>query len=194
MNTLCVTERIGTDELIKLNKTVRWWSKKKQPTPIFLSREEIRNAHDAFAIEFLDIKAAYQILHGEDVVANISVDPSHHRHQVEHELRSRLLRLRERYVAAQNDRRELTQLLVQSLPSFATLFRHVLILKGEQPPVKKDQVFQQASQHLSLSAKPFESVLRVRQGTKRLSTQDIHSIFEDYLLEITKAAEIADGL
>lgn len=195
LNILCIVKRIGTDELRKLNKTVRWWSKrKKQPVPIFLSCEEIKNAHDAFAIEFLDIRAAYRVLHGEDLVENIEIDPVHHRYQVEHELRQRLLRLREHYVSAQNDRRALADLLVQSLPSFATLFRHALILKGNQPPSTKREIFQRAAEQFSISEKPFKLILDFRQGTERIGAHAIHPVFDDYLLQITKAAEVVDRL
>lgn len=194
LNVLCVLTRIGADELRKVHEPVRWWLKKKQPVPIFLSREEVENAHDAFAIEFLDIRAAYRILHGEDVVADMAVEPEHHRYQVEHELRSRLLRLRERYVAAQKDRRELTRLLVESLPSFATLLRHALILNGDEPPVTKREIFQRAAEQFSISAKPFEAILAFREGAERLDGHDIHPIFGDYLLQITKTAEAVDKL
>lgn len=194
LNVLCVLDRVGSSELRKVNKAIRWWSKKKQSTPIFLSREEVKNAHDAFAIEFLDISTVYRVLHGEDVVANIQVDPLHHRHQVEHELRSRLLRLREHYVAAQGDRRKLMRLLVESLPSFATLIRHALILAGNQPPATKYEIFQQASEQFAISSKSFELILGVRQGVERFNAREIHSLFDDYLTQIAKTAEIVDRL
>jgi len=73
LNVLCVLNRIGSGELRKVNKAIRWWSRKKQSTPIFLSCEEVENAHDAFAIEFVDISTVYRVLHGENVVANIQV-------------------------------------------------------------------------------------------------------------------------
>ena len=194
LNVLCVLTRIDVAELKKAYKPTDWWLKKKQPAPIFLSKEEIENAHDAFAIEFLDIRAAYKVLHGEDVVSGIEVEPSHHRHQVEHELRSRLLRLRERYLALQKDRRELTRLMADSVPTFATLFRHALILTGDSPPVKKREIFRAAAERFQLSGKPFEALLDFREGTQRLDDREIGPIFEDYLNQITKAAEYVDRL
>ena len=194
LNILCVLTRIDVAELEKAYKPTDWWLKKKQPAPIFLSREEIENGHDAFAIEFLDIRAAYKFLHGEDVVAGIEVEPSHHRHQVEHELRSRLLRLRERYLVLQKDRRELTRLMVDSVPTFATLFRHALILSGDSPPVKKREIFRAAAGRFQLSEKPFEALMDYREGTQRLDDREIRPIFEDYLKQITKVAEHVDQL
>ena len=109
-------------------------------------------------------------------------------------MRSRLLRLREHYVVAQDDHRKLTRLLVEPLPSFATLFRHALILAGSQPPATKHEIFQQASEQFSISPESFEVILGVRQGTKRFDTKDIQSLFDDYLAQITKTAEIVDRL
>jgi hypothetical protein len=161
---------------------------------VLLSLEEIQNAHDAFAIEFLDIRAAYRILHGNDVIEGIQVDPSHHRHQVEHELRSRLLRLRGRYLALQKDRREVLRLMADSIPTFATLFRHVLLLSGVEAPMKKREIFLAAAARFGIASAPFETLLEVRENQRRLADPEIRSVFEEYLRQITKAAEHIDRL
>lgn len=194
LNVLCVLERIGPWQLEQACDAVDWWMKKKQPAPVLLSVEEVENARDAFAIEFLDIRAAYKILYGRDVVAGIEIDPVHHRHQVEHELRSRLLRLRERYLALQKDRREVIQLMADSIPTFATLFRHALILSRGDSPVAKPEIFREAAQQFSLSFSPFDTLLEVRQGKRRLSDSEIRPLFEDYLKAITRIAEQVDQL
>lgn len=193
-NVLCVLEAVGREQLEAAYPAVDWWLKKKQPVPVMLSREEMANAHDAFAIEFLDIRQAYRTLHGEDVVVGLVVEPSHHRHQVEHELRSRLLRLRERYLALQKDRKQTTQLMVDSIPTFATLLRHALLLSGEPARMKKSEVFRAAAKRLELSVEPFETLLAVREGSRRLSDSETHAVFESYLDQITKAAEYVDRL
>jgi hypothetical protein len=161
---------------------------------VLLSTEELSNAGDAFAIEFLDIRAAYRILHGADVIAAIAVDPAHHRHQVEHELRSRLLRLRERYLALQNDRREVVQLMVDSIPTFATLFRHALMLSGAGAPVQKRAIFQEAATRFGVSKSPFDTLLDVREGTRRLQDVEIRTVFEEYLQQISQTAECVNRL
>ena len=194
LNVLCVLTAIGPAQLEKAYPSVDRWMKKKQRAPVFLSVEEIRNASDAFAIEFVDIKAAYKILHGEDVISAIAIDPVHHRHQLEHELRSRLLRLRERFLVLQKDRHELTQLMIDSIPTFSTLLRHALILSGEQPPLKKREIFRQAAACFSISATPFETLLDVRAKNRRLQDAEIRPLFEDYLEQITRTAEHVDRL
>ena len=194
LNVLCILTTVGPSQLERAYEPADWWLKKKQPAPVLLSVEEIERAHDAFAIEFLDIRAAYRVLHGKDLIQSVEVERTHHRHQVEHELRSRLLRLRERYLALQKDRGELIQLLVDSLPTFATLLRHALLLSGAQPPVKKREIFREAAQRLSISADPFETLLDVREGKRRLRDPEIRPVFDNYLREIARTAEYVDRL
>jgi predicted nucleotidyltransferase len=194
LNVLCVLTTVGPAQLERAYEPIDWWLKRKQPCPVLLSVEEIERAPDAFAIEFLDIRAAYRVLDGKDLIAAIEVDPAHHRHQVEHELRSRLLRLRERYLALQKDRRELIRLLLESLPTFATLFRHALLLGGGEPPVKKREIFREAARRWSISEVPFDTLLDVREGKRRLRDPEIRPIFDGYLREIARTIEYVDRL
>jgi predicted nucleotidyltransferase len=194
LNVLCVLDRVDVAALEQAEASIDWWMKKKQPAPVLLSVEEIQNANDAFAIEFIDIRAAYRILHGKDVIEAIEVNPAHHRHQVEHELRSRLLRLRGRYLALQKDPREVVQLMADSLPTFATLFRHVLLLDGAEAPLKKREIFLAATARFGIASAPFETLLEVRENQRRLTDPEIRSVFEEYLRQITKATEHIDQL
>jgi predicted nucleotidyltransferase len=194
LNVLAVLAEIGERQLEQAYGPVNWWLNRKQPAPIVLSVEEIENASDAFAIEFLDIRAAYRILHGEDLVGSIEIESAHHRHQVEHELRSLLLRLRERYLGMQKDTKALRALLTDSLPSFSTLFRHAVILDGRKTAVKKHEVFQQAAEAFGISPEPFETVLALRQGTQRVANAELRPLFLAYLTEITKMAGHVDRI
>lgn len=194
LNVLCVLNSIGVKELEKGEEAVAWWLKQKQPLPLFLSREEVVNSHDAFPIEFLDIQQSHRILHGEDVVANIEVKMPQHRRQVEHEMRSALLRLRERYVGLLRDKKEVARLMLDSLPTFSTLFRHALILGGATAPAKKREIFQAAAERFAISAAPFLTLLETREGKRKLADEEVKPLFEAYLTEITRMTEAVDKL
>ena len=194
LNVLCVLKSIGVKELEKGEAAVAWWLKQKQPLPLFLSREEVENSHDAFPIEFLDIQQSHCILHGEDVVANIEVKTHQHRRQVEHEMRSALLRLRERFVGMQRDKKEVARLMLDSLPTFSTLFRHALILGGVAAPSKKREIFHAAAERFAISPDPFITLLETREGKRKLGDDEIKPLFEAYLTEITRMTEAVDKL
>ena len=194
LNVLCTLRQVGVSELRRGEKAIAWWIKQKQPAPLLLSLEETKNSHDAFPIEFLDIQQSHRVLHGEDLVAGIQVDTRQHRRQVEHELRSDLLRLRERYLGLQQHKKEVTRLMVESLPTFATLARHALILAGVTAPARKREIFAAASSHFSIEAAPFLTVLGIREGTEKPPGNQVHDLFASYLEQISRLAVAVDQL
>ncbi len=194
LNVLCVLKSVGLEDLEKGGQAVRWWRKQKQPLPLLLSREGVENSHDAFPIEFMDIQRSHRILFGEDVVAAIDVKTHHHRRQVEHELRSGLLRLRERYLDLQSSKKDVARLMLDSLPTFSTLFRHALILGGVAAPAKKREIFLAAASRFSISAEPFLTLLETREGKRKLANEEIRLLFGAYLTEITRMTTAVDKL
>ena len=84
--------------------------------------------------------------------------------------------------------------MTDSIPTFATLFRHALILSGDEPPVRKREIFLQSAAKFAISPAPFEKLLEVRQGGRRLGDAEIRPLFEEYLSEITRTAEHVDRL
>ena len=84
--------------------------------------------------------------------------------------------------------------MVDSLSTFSTLFRHALILSGEEPPVKKREIFREAALRFDVSSSPFETVLDIREGARKLPNAEIRPLFEDYLAQITRTAEHVDRI
>ena len=60
-----------------------------------------------FAIELLDIQHTHRTLFGEDIVSTVEVPMNLHRVEVEHELRTTLLRLRQHLLLRPDDQGEL---------------------------------------------------------------------------------------
>ncbi len=194
LNVLCALERVGLTELELAAETLRWWSKRRQPAPLLLSCEELRDGADAFPIEFLDIKESYRVLYGADLVAPMEVSLANHRRQLEHELRSRLLRIRKRFLEVQHDHQAVGRLMLDSLPTFATFFRHALVAAGEKAPVRKAEIFQAAAARFQVGPAPFDSLLEVRAGRRKLAVADTRPWFAAYLEGITRLAEIVDEI
>jgi predicted nucleotidyltransferase len=195
LNILCVLRVVGVPELRKAEKAVEWWVGQKQPPPLMLSSEEAANASDAFPVEFLDMRESHRVLFGKDVVSGIEVSTRNHRQQVEHELRTGLLRLRARYLTVQRQDKEVVDLMARSITTFATLARHSLILAGEQNvPLRKREAFAAATKRFRLNPLPFETVLQLREGTQTLSGEHAHSLFASYLEQVTRLAQAVDKL
>ena len=74
------------------------------------------------------------------MVSPLAVDDSFYRAQVEHELRAKLLRLRQKAAGMLSDADLLRRLLLDSISTFCVLFRHALILHGVRRAGAKREV------------------------------------------------------
>ncbi len=192
LNVLCVLGRLETAEIEKLNPTAAWWTRKGHPAPLLFTVEELRSSADIFAIELLDIQASHRVLHGEDIFAALEVPMSFHQEQVERELRTNLIRLRQGFLVAPRDLPTLLGLLTASVSTFATLFRHALRVLGAEPPRGKRAVVDALSGLLGFDASGFHAVLDVREGKLREIQVDVLKTCDSYLAAVTRVAEEID--
>ena len=192
LNVLCVVERLGAAEMDQLNPAVTWWVRRRQPPPMVFTLEELRRSADVFAIELLDIQASHRVLYGEDVFAGMEIPMKLHRVQVERELRTQLVRLREHYLATPRNAKKLLRLMTASVSTFATLFRHALITLGEQAPQPKRAVVDRLASVLGFDAAAFHTVLDVREGKKREKEVDAAPTFRAYLEGVVRVVEEVD--
>jgi predicted nucleotidyltransferase len=194
LNVLCVLRHIGPSELADSAPIFRWWRERGNPAPLLLELEELRHSTDCFPIEFHDIAEQRRVLYGEDVIAGLEIDDSFYRAQVEHELRAKLLRLRQKAAGVMKDKDLLRTLLVDALPTFCTLFRHALRLLGHEAPFKKRALLECVRQTLGVDTSPLERVLDVREGKIKPRQLDPGALFEGYMAAIQAVIARVDGL
>jgi hypothetical protein len=164
LNVLCVLRSLAIEELARVAPVVRWWVVDQQePAPLFFTAEELRQSADVFSIELRDMQDSRRVLIGADPIANLHLPTNLHRLQVEHELRTLLLKLRNAYFRAPGDAHRLTPVLRKSFSSVLTLLRHVIIAFGETPPVAPAGVITRATALTHSNAAAFENVLRLRE-------------------------------
>jgi predicted nucleotidyltransferase len=164
LNVVCILRSLTVEELGRLAGVVKWWCvEQKEPAPLFFTKEELRQAADVFAIEILDMKQGRRVLYGEDVVAGIEVPMNLHRVQVEHDLRTMLLKLRQHYLRAPGNAQELAPVLRKSFSGALTLLRHTVIAFGEPPPAHALEIVARAASLTGAEAASFEALLKLRE-------------------------------
>lgn len=186
LNVLCVLGTADGAALEKLNPAARWWAQKGHPAPLVFTLESLRDSADIFAIELLDIKRNRQVLFGEDVFAEFDVPTNLHRLQVEREMRTSLVRLRQHYLAAPLDSKRLLGLMTASVSTFVALFRHALIALGAQPPQAKRAVLEQLARATGLDFTPLQTVLDIREGKQRARDVNARAVLRGYLEAIDR--------
>jgi hypothetical protein len=140
------------------------------------------------------MKAQHRILYGRDVIENLEIDTSFYRAQVEHELRAKLLRLRQKASGVLSDKELLRGLLADSLSTFCVLFRHALIMSGAEAPVKKREIVARASQVFRFDASPFNRLLEMREEKIKPRDLDPVAVLPAYLAAITAVIDAVDRI
>ncbi len=168
LNILCLVNSASSQDLEALHPVAEWWTRQGSSAPLIFTLDELNRSADVFSIELLDIKANHRVLHGDDFMANFEVPLRLHRIQVERELRSALIRLRQGIVAAPLSNRDHLGLMTQSISAFCALFRHAVIAMGQAAPLSKREAVSAVASITGADPSAFHAILDVREGkTKR---------------------------
>ena len=192
LNVLCVLGRAGAEDIEALHETAAWWEKKKFPAPQIFTLDELRASADIFAIELLDMKAHHKMIYGEDIFGELSVPMQLHRLQVERELRTNWLKLRQGILLASPKDHVLMRLMDASVSTFVTLFRHALIVLGEEPPAGRREVVADIARLVAAQPGAFLSVLDVREGKRPATGVKARETLHGYLNLVEKATDEVD--
>ncbi len=193
LNVLCVLKQITPRELGESEPIFRWWREHKHPSPLLMSEEEVHRSADCFPIEFHDMKDRRKMLYGPDVIADVHIDSKYYRAQVEYQLRSKLLRLRQQAAGVLSDPVKLFTLCVDSVSTFCMLARHALLVSGAHAKTERRAVIRQLGATLKMDVRPFEILLDVRED-KSGDPGDPGELFAQYLECIRRMVEFVDGL
>ena len=194
INILCVLSEISPRELGAGEDVFRWWREHGSPSPLLLTEHELASSTDCFAIEFHDIQRHHRLLHGKDVITALVIDDSFYRAQVEHDLRAKLLRVRQKAGGMLSNPDLLRRMLLDSVSTFCVLFRHALILRGVDSPGLKRDVIQRARETFAIDASPFERLLDVREGRLKPREVDPVPLLDSYLKEISLVIDAVDQI
>jgi hypothetical protein len=193
-NILCVLTQIASRELGAGEDIFRWWREQGSPSPLLLTEQEVETSTDCFAIEFNDMKRRHRLLYGKDVISALVVDHTFYRAQVEHDLRAKLLRLRQKAAGMLSDAGLLRRLMLDSVSTFCVLFRHALILHGADGPSAKREVIARASERFGFDAQPFETLLAIREQQLKARTLEPVALLDRYLAAISVVIAAVDQL
>ena len=189
INLLAVLDTVDAHALDQGEPALAWWIKQGYPPVALLSRDEQADSADVFPIEYLDIHAHHRLLKGDDLFGQAPQLPELHRRQVEHDLRAKLLRLRAAYIGSSRDAKALERVLLDSVSTFLTLFRHALAAVGQPFLVDKEKVLAAAAAHFHFDAAPFTAILQSRRLPSRLEggkLEPLRALFARYLAALSQ--------
>jgi predicted nucleotidyltransferase len=194
-NLLIALNRITPEDLRLAQAPMREWQRLGHALPVYFTVEELTDAADVFPIEFHQMAKARVVLYGHDPFEYAQLSDANLRHQAEYELRSKLIQLRRHYIPASISIEKLSDLMSESLSTFAALFRAVLLLHGQEAPVAKADCVRATAKLLNLDVTPFERIFAFRAGGRWPSSEkEANELFAAYMYQIEQVVEAVDEL
>lgn len=184
INLLIVLSDKGIERLGDATDAVAKWRKRNVRVPLVMTRGYIQSSLDAFPLEFFNIKSAYQVIQGEDILKDVVIQKEDLRLQCERELKAKLLLLRESFLEANNKSHLLRELVAQSLSAFISIFKALLYLKGDEVPEKNEAVLSATVQSFGLDREIFQTLWYIKRGEKKSDRGALKEIVQKYISEI----------
>jgi hypothetical protein len=191
---LCVLKQITPHELRQSQPIFKWWRELGNLPPLLLSAEEVKRSTDCFPMEFHDMQERRRVLYGEDVIAGLAIDMSFYRALVEHELRAKQIRLRQKAAELLSQPERLMRLMMDSVSTFCVLGRHALILSKHEPKWKKREILDSLGVVTGTPMRAANEILAIREAGKKNAGQNAVALLDEYLRETELLVNFVDAL
>ncbi len=165
INTLIVVEDASLESLRRTIEVVARGRAGCRVTPFFLTPHDIKTSTDVFPIKFYDMKDAYELVYGEDVLADLEIRDDNLRLEIEQELKILLLELRQFYIqrAAKGGQGGAEHLLAY-FNSFVYLLKRVMRFQGVDVPGRHDELLLAAARQYDLDSEMLKRMLEYKRG------------------------------
>jgi|TARA_B100001971_G_C18208236_1_gene548975 hypothetical protein len=190
-NLLFVLKRLDFDILEKIKPLVMECTKKNKVVPLFFTQEELRDGSDVFPLEFLDIKNPHEVLYGDDLIKEIKFDKKHVRRQLEFELRSKLIHLRENYIWIKKPR-GLRELLKRTIPSTMPLFYGLLFLKDVEAPTELDELLRVVAENYKVDVGVLRKIKKINEV--KAKDEELKVYVRELMAFLTELGDIVDEI
>jgi hypothetical protein len=194
VNLLCILRESSFTALTAIAPAIAWWTRQKHHAPLVLTGEELQRSTDVFSIELLDMQQRHRLLYGDDLLSGLNVPLHLHRAQLEYELREKLILLRGRLLASPDNKKHLWELMLGSLSTFTTLFRHALIALGDAPPKPKREAIQALAKRIPFDPSAFLQLLDIRERKAETKQSDVNDVFARYLAAVQQVTDAVDKM
>lgn len=160
--------------------------------PLFMDPDYIATSLDVFPMEFLDLKLLHSTVLGEDILAGIEIDRADLRSQCEREAKSRLVGLRQGYLASLGEPKPLREGLLRFLAGFAPLARGVLHLLGSPVPASRAEALAAFAGAAAIDRSVFDRLLALREGRSRPDPAALRELFESCYAATERLGRMVD--
>ncbi len=194
INSVFVLHQMDVKFLELLAPLGKKYGKKGVSAPLIMTPDYILNSLDVFPIEFLNIKLLHQTVFGQDLFQDLEINLSDLRLQCERELKVRMIGLRQGYISSTGDKKLLGNMFADSFSGYIPLFRGIILVSGQEPPLGNDEVLKTLESISSVDISVFKQVLEQKRHKAKPTMDQLNTIFESYYTAIEKLGDMTDAI
>ena len=194
VNTLLICDAVDERLFEALAPSIRDWTRAGHPAPLIFTEREWRESATAFPIEYEEVREAHRLLAGKDPWQGITVRREDLRHQLEHELMGKLVRLRQAYGTLWGDPKRLGSVIRGSAPGFLTMLRTMLRFSGKPVPVRPAELLSAAAAVIGFSTDGLGPLVRDVEGGPALRLGRGDPLVPAYLAALARTAQYVTQL
>jgi hypothetical protein len=184
-----VTELTMADLEACARKTAQW-QRHQIATPLILPQAEFLRSLDAFPLEYGEIIRVHSRVFGDDPFAGVTINREDLRREVETQIKSHLVHLREGFIEAGGKPTAVANLVGASSAAFTSILRHVAWLNGRVDP-DRAQATRDGARAVGVSDKLVADMLTLEQRSS-VPTIDPARLMPEYLAAVEQLARAVD--
>lgn len=193
INSLVVVKELGVQELHAIAPLGKRYGRKGVAAPFLLTPAVIDSSLDVFPLEFLDFSLAHKTVYGPDLLSVLEVEREHLRLQVERELKTYLMQLRQGFIRCAGEARLLGEVLSEASREIFPAVRALLHLSKRPISLVREKDLEALCEALGIGAASVKSVLLGGSGKGKPSLQEVEARFTHLYAFVQALSEKADA-
>ena len=190
VSVLIVVRALRREALSAYRAIAHRYARRGISTPPIFTESFLKESSDVFPLEFLGMAERRRVLFGKDVVGDLGITTENLRHQVEFELKGKLLSLRRMYMGTSGNK-EIVGLMKDTAGSIVSVARGLLLLADQGAPHGKAEIVGGIEKRFGLSLPALREALAARRGEK-IPQDRAEDLFFGYMDEVERLCSLAD--
>ncbi len=190
VSVLIVVRTLRREALSAYRNVAHRYARRGIPAPPIFTESFLKESADVFPLEFLGMTERRRVLSGKDIVADLEITTGNLRHQVEFELKGKLVSLRRMYVSAYGNK-EMLALVRDTAGSVVSVARGLLLLVDREAPHGKMEVLASLEKRFDIALPALKRALAARRGEK-IPSSGLEDLVFQYLEEVDRLCSLAD--
>lgn len=190
VSVLIVVREVRKEALEGYHDISHKFARRGIPAPPIFTETFLRESTDVFPLEYLGIAEMRKVLAGSDVFGGLEIRDGNLRHQVEFELKGKLLSLRRMYMTAFGSR-DLAGLMLKTVGPVVSAARGLLLLDDRRAPQGRVAIVDGIEKRFDVRFPALREILAA-QGAGKMRPGRAGEIFFGYLEEVERLCSLSD--